>query len=51
MKAPEITEEKVKEKLKKLKKKKAAGPSGLKPELYKAIGKSTKLLKIITKCL
>ena len=51
MKPADITETKVKEKLKNLEKRKAAGPSGLKPELYKALGNNSVCLKTITKCL
>lgn len=50
MKYPDFTNRKVKEKLRKLKNRKAAGPSGLKPELYKAMNNSETFLKTITNC-
>ena len=51
MKYPKITEEKVKRCLKRLKNKKAAGPDGLKPEMYKTLMEDEECLKILTKCL
>ncbi|XP_068205230.1 uncharacterized protein PF3D7_1120000-like [Palaemon carinicauda] len=47
----QLTEDKVKKILRKLKNKKAAGPDELKPELYKTIANDSKCLEIITKCL
>ena len=48
---PKITEEKVKKCLKRQKNKKAAGPDGLKPEMYKTLVEDEKCIKILTKCL
>ena len=51
MREPSITEKKVKSCLKRLKNKKAAGPDGLKSELYKTLGEDEECLKVLTKCL
>ncbi|XP_068224647.1 uncharacterized protein [Palaemon carinicauda] len=51
MNIPNLTEEKVKKILRKMKNKKAAGPDELKPELYKTIANDKKCLEIVTKCL
>ncbi|XP_068234279.1 uncharacterized protein [Palaemon carinicauda] len=48
---PNITKEKVKKTLRKIKNKKAAGPDALKPELHKTLIKEIKCLEIITQCL
>lgn len=49
MKYPEITEEMVKESIRKLEKKKAVGPDGMKGEFYKALQDSNIFMKLITK--
>ena len=49
MKDPQITPERIKACLKRLKSGKAAGPNGLKPELYKALGNSEKCLEALAK--
>ena len=51
MEEPKIDEKKVKMCLKKQRNKKAAGPDGLKPELYKTLGEDEMCLKTLTKCL
>ena len=50
MTAVDITEEKVKKELKKIKSCKAAGPDGLKSELYKAMADNEKCLSALTRC-
>ena len=51
MKEPEINKEKVIKCLKKIKNKKAAGPDGIKPEIYKAFLESDKCLETLVRCL
>ena len=46
-----IKEEEVEQILNKIKNKKAAGPDGLKSELYKILGKDKQCLETLTKCL
>ena len=47
----EINESKVKEVIRRIKKKKAAGPDGLKGELYSEMAKSEKCLSALTRCM
>ena len=47
MEYPEITEEQVKKNLKKIQKGRAAGPDGMKPEFYKALGESPIFIKFM----
>lgn len=47
---PHLSKEKVKRTLKRLKNKKAAGPSGLKPEMYKSLTENDICLENITRC-
>ncbi|MEL6606481.1 MAG: reverse transcriptase family protein, partial [Cyanobacteria bacterium J06614_10] len=51
MNKPDITEEKIKKCLKRLKKKKAPGPDGMKAELYKPLTESKKCIKTFTLCM
>ena len=51
MKEIEINEEKITKRLKKLKEKKAAGPDGLKPEIYKVLANKKKSVNILSKCM
>lgn len=50
MKEPVIDEERIKKCLKKLRNKKAAGPDGIKPEIYKAFLNSKICLETLVKC-
>ena len=50
MKRVVITKEKVRETIKKMKNNKAAGPDGIKPEIFKEIGKSDICTETIAKC-